>query len=93
MGAWVKTKWEQGKGSFAFLELKKGGAVFVRGAGAAEAKKDGAAGGSTAATTAMAGKPVVCAASALAPLRQRYPLSVRLAGIPAVVTRSPCSSR
>uniref|UniRef100_I1PFF1 Uncharacterized protein n=1 Tax=Oryza glaberrima TaxID=4538 RepID=I1PFF1_ORYGL len=93
MGAWVKTEWEQGKGSFAFLELKKGGAVFVRGAGAAEAKKDGAAGGSTAATTAMACKPAVCSASALAPLRHRYPLSVRLAGIPAVATTSPCSSR
>uniref|UniRef100_A0A0E0P181 Uncharacterized protein n=1 Tax=Oryza rufipogon TaxID=4529 RepID=A0A0E0P181_ORYRU len=30
MGAWVKTEWEQGKGSFAFLELKKGGAVFIQ---------------------------------------------------------------
>jgi hypothetical protein len=56
LGAWVKTEREreQGKGSFAFLELKKGGAVFVRGAGAAEVKKGGAASGSTAAATAMA---------------------------------------
>uniref|UniRef100_A0A0E0MCD9 Uncharacterized protein n=1 Tax=Oryza punctata TaxID=4537 RepID=A0A0E0MCD9_ORYPU len=45
MGRWVKIEWEQGKGSFAFLELKKGGAVFVRGAGATEVKKGATVGG------------------------------------------------
>uniref|UniRef100_A0A0E0DNI5 OB domain-containing protein n=1 Tax=Oryza meridionalis TaxID=40149 RepID=A0A0E0DNI5_9ORYZ len=69
MGAWVKTEREQGKGSFAFLELKKGGAVFVQGAGAVEAKKGSAASGSTAAAapTAMACRLAVCSASALPP--------------------------
>uniref|UniRef100_A0A0E0EQF5 Uncharacterized protein n=1 Tax=Oryza meridionalis TaxID=40149 RepID=A0A0E0EQF5_9ORYZ len=46
----VKTEREQGKGSFAFLELK-GGAVFVRGAGAAKAQKGSAAGGAITTTT------------------------------------------